>query len=127
MKIEARNYFLRILTNSHWRAFLHTLTPAVLAMCYSTAEYANSAWQRSKHDEHIDTALNESCRLTTDPLKPFNIEKVCVIAGIASSSVRREVAAKAHYKVEFGYRHMLYNKTEPARRLKSTQSFMATC
>lgn len=49
-------------------------------------------WGRSTHVKKIDTALNEACRIVTGCLKDTPIEKVYLLAGIASPSIRRLIS-----------------------------------
>ena len=126
MKVEARNNLLRKLSGYEWGACPHTLRTTALALCYSAAEYASPVWFNSKHAAYVDKARNETCRLVTGCLKPTNVDKVRVLAGIAPPSVRREIVARAERtKAETDSRHALFSYVPPQRRLKSRSSFMA--
>ena len=68
-KVNTRNNLLRKLTNSRWGAHPATGRTTALALCISTAEFACSSWDRSRHTGHVDVALNDTCRITTGCLK----------------------------------------------------------
>ena len=50
---------------------------------FSTAEYACSSWGRSRHTRHVDTALNDTCRIITVCLNATPIPCLYSLAGIA--------------------------------------------
>ena len=75
-KTSARNNILMKLSNTKWGAKPATIKTTVLALCYSTAEYACPVWERSKHVSKLDTALNEACRSITGCLRPTSVENV---------------------------------------------------
>ena len=127
MKISARNNILRKLVGSSWGANPHTLKVSATALCYSAAEYACPVWHRSAHVRHVDTALNESCRIITGCLKPAPVSKVRVLAGIAPPHIRRSVAARSERSTQAtDNRHPMYGYQPTASRLKSRKSFIAT-
>ena len=55
----------------------------VLALCYSTAEYASPVWERSTRVSKLDPALNKAGRSITGCLRPTSVENVYILAGIA--------------------------------------------
>ncbi|KAF0752130.1 Uncharacterized protein FWK35_00016109 [Aphis craccivora] len=65
-----------------WGAPLNIIRTTGLALCFSTGEYASPVWNQSKHAKHIDTALNETCRLITLCLKATSLKYVYPLAGI---------------------------------------------
>ncbi|CAI6369208.1 unnamed protein product [Macrosiphum euphorbiae] len=46
----------------------------------------------SKHTKHVDTALNETCRVITGCLKPTPLKYIYPLSGIAPPRIRRYVA-----------------------------------
>jgi hypothetical protein len=48
-KVQARNILIRKLSNSNFGANAETKRSAVLALCFSSAEYACSVWGPSAH------------------------------------------------------------------------------
>jgi len=60
-------------------------------------------------------------------LKPTPVQKVQVLCGIASPSIRREVAAKVEKtKQESDNQHPLYGNNHIGSRLKSRKNFLKT-
>ena len=59
----------------------------VLALTYSTAEYAYPVWKRSEHAHNVNPVLNNACRSTTRCLQPSNIYNLCLLAGIAPPAI----------------------------------------
>lgn len=57
---------------------------AALSLCYWCAEYVAPVWHKSKHAKAVGTTLNETCRLIHCCLKLSPIDKVRVLAGIAT-------------------------------------------
>ena len=94
-KVNTRNNLLRKLTNSRWGAHPATVRTTALALCFSTAAYACSSWGRSRHNGHVNIALNDTCRIITGCLKATPIPCVCALAGIAPPHIRRKVAGSA--------------------------------
>ena len=81
-KTSARNNILRKLSNRKWGAKPATIKTTVIALCYSTAEYACPVWERLKHESKLDPALNEACRFITRGLRPTSVENVYLLVGI---------------------------------------------
>ena len=122
-----RNNILRKLIPSHRGASPHTLRILILALCYSTAEYACPVWPRSAHAHRLDPALNDSCRIITGCLKSTNTNCLYLLAGIAPPDIRREVASrKERQKARPDPSHMLYGSEAANQRLKSRKSFLHT-
>ena len=71
-KVGTRNNIIRKLRTTKWGATPTTLRSSALALCYSAAEYACPAWERSTHAKKLDATLNETCRMITGCLKPTN-------------------------------------------------------
>ncbi|XP_072169950.1 uncharacterized protein [Diadema setosum] len=88
-KVSSRNNLLRRLAGSSWGANTSTLRTRALALVYSAAEYAASAWCRSVHTHKLDTTLNETLRIITGCLRPTPSELLPVLAGIAPAALRR--------------------------------------
>ena len=126
-KVSTRNNILRKLANTKWGASPNTIRSTALALSFSAAEYACPAWGRSTHARKLDPVLNASCRSITGCLKPTNVDKVYLLAGIAPPDIRRAVASREeHRKQATDERHPLYNHTPPERRLKSRKSFLTS-
>ena len=66
-KTAARNNVLRKLVNSKWGTHPSTIKTTALALCYSTAEYACTVWERSAHAHKVGPVLNDACRATRMP------------------------------------------------------------
>ena len=65
-KVCARNNIISKLTGTTWSASPETLRSTALALCYSSAEYACPAWERSTHAKKMDPALNATCLSSLD-------------------------------------------------------------
>jgi hypothetical protein len=92
MKVEARNNLIRKLAGSKWGATPNTIRTTGLALCFSAGEYACPVWNQSKHTKHVDTALNEICRIITGYLKPTPLKYIYPLAGIVPPGIRRHAA-----------------------------------
>lgn len=125
-KISTRNNLIRKLTGSQWGAKPHVLRTSALALCFSTAEYAAPVWGRSAHSKEVDTAINETVRITTGCLRPTPLDKVYPLIGIAPPSIRREVCTNLERsKQEDDSRHPMFNyQHHHPSRLKSRKSFL---
>ena len=98
-----------------------------LALCYSAAEYACPAWERSTHAKKLDATLNASCRCITGCLRPTNTNSLCLLSGIAPAAIRREVASKTErFRQTTNEKHPLFGQTPAPTRLKSRKSFLTT-
>ena len=87
MKVNARNNIIRKLANSKWGCKASTLRPSCLALCYSAAEYACPAWERSTHARKLIPALHDSCRIISGCLKPTHLDSGHLLAGITSGGL----------------------------------------
>ncbi|KAJ8333798.1 hypothetical protein SKAU_G00411170 [Synaphobranchus kaupii] len=126
-KVSTCNNILRKLTNTRWGACPKTLRSTALALCFSTAEYACSAWERSTHAKKLDPVLNESCRCITGCLKSTNISNLHILAGIAPPDIRRAVASMTEQRRQAtDERHALHGHVPAPSRLKSQRSFMTS-
>ena len=92
-KIQSRNALLSKLANSKWEANPYTLRTTALTLCFSTAEYACPAWERSAHSGKVDSALNDTCRRITGCLKQTPLNKVYSLARIAPPAFAVEYPA----------------------------------
>ena len=72
-KVCARNIIISKLTGTRWGASPATLRSTALVLCYSSAEYACPAWERSTHAKKMDPALNTTCRLITECLRQLQL------------------------------------------------------
>jgi hypothetical protein len=88
-KVSAHNNIMRKLTCSKWGANPDTLRITALALCMSTAEYACLTWARSSHARHVDTALNDTCRIITGSIKSAPTHCLYALAGICPPDIRR--------------------------------------
>ena len=80
MKVATRNNLLNKFANSRWGTNARTIRTTVLALCYSTAEYAAPVWERSAHAHLLNPELNQACRAITGCLKPTNsLERVALV------------------------------------------------
>ena len=94
MKVNARNNIICKLANSKWGCKASTLRPSCLALCYSAAEYACPVWAMSTHARKLNPTLHECCRILPGCLKPTNLDRVHILAGIAPPHMRRTVACR---------------------------------
>lgn len=53
-KLKMRNNLLQKLAGAHWGVNGNVLRTAALSLVYSAAEYASTAWYRSRHTDKID-------------------------------------------------------------------------
>ena len=124
-KVCSRNNILSKLTGTTWGANPQTLKSTALALCYSAAEYACPAWERSTHAKKINTALNTCCRQITGCLRPTPADNLYILAGIAPPDIRRRVARMKERKRQVeDVRHPLFNHALAAHRLASRESFL---
>ena len=124
-KVCTRNNILSKLTNIKWGARPETLRTTAVALCFSAAEYACPAWERSPHAKKIDPALNASCRAITGCLRPTNTNSLYLLAGIAPPDIRRAVASRAErLRQTTDNRHPLHGHVPTPTRLKSRKSFL---
>ena len=94
MKVNARNNIIRQLANSKWGCKASTLRPSCVALCYSAAEYACPVWARSTHACKLNPALHDCCPIISGCLKPTNLDRVHLLAGIAPLHIRRTVVCR---------------------------------
>ena len=94
MKVATRNNLLKKLANSRWGTNARTIRTTALALCYSTAEYAAPVWERSAYAHLLNPELNQTCPAITGCLRPTNVEKLYLLAGIAPPEIRRSVCAR---------------------------------
>ena len=94
MKVATRNNLLKKLANPRWGTNARTIRTTALALCYSTAEYAAPVWERSAYAHLLNPELNQACRAITGCLKPTNVDKLYLLAGIAPPEIRRSVCAR---------------------------------
>ena len=92
-KTAGKNNLLRLLTRSSLGANPRTLRTSVLCLAISAAENASLVWYRSSHAQQYDITVKETMRRTTGYLQITNIQLLYILAGIASSIIRREAAA----------------------------------
>ena len=124
-KVGTRTNIIRKPRNSKWGATPNTLRSSVLALCYSAAQYACSAWMRSTHAKKLNATLNETCRMITGCLKPTNTNCLPVLAGIAPSDIRRAVATRTERtRQTTDERHPLNGHLGVVPRLKPVGSFI---
>ena len=124
-KVCARNNIISKLTGTKWGASPATLRSSALALCYSTAEYACPAWERSTHAKKIDPALNATCRLITGCLRPTPTDSLYILSGIAPPEIRRTAASsRERHRQLTDERHPLFGHVPAMSRLKSRKSFL---
>jgi len=82
---------VKLYLNCKWGATPNTICTTGLALCFSTGKYASSVWNQSKHTKHVDTALNETCRVIIRCFKPTPLKYIYPLAGIAPPRIRRYV------------------------------------
>ena len=82
-KVCARNNIISKLTGTSWGATPSTLRSTALSICYSTAEYACSVWERSARATKINPVINATCRLVTGCLRPTQTHNLYILSGIA--------------------------------------------
>jgi hypothetical protein len=117
---------MRKLTCSKWGANPDTLRTTALALCMSTAEYACSTWARSSHARHVDTALNDTCRIITGSIKSAPTHCLYALAGICPPDIRRTAISNRDRAIQqTDNRHPLYGHIPPRNRLPSRKSFLA--
>ena len=89
-KTSKRINLIRKLCSLDWGAIFTTLRTSVLALVYSTAEYAAAAWSHSVHTKSVDVALNEAMRIISGTMKPTPTVMLPVLSGIHPPKVRRD-------------------------------------
>jgi len=125
MKIETRNNLIRKLAGSKWGATPNTIRTTGLALCFSAGEYASPVWNQSKHTKHVNTALNETCRIITGCLKPTPLKYIYPLAGIVPPGIRRHAATCIERtKQIMDQRYHMYGSLGPQRRNKSLRRFI---
>jgi len=97
-KVSSRLNLVKKLAGTKWGTDPKTLRTAVLALCYSTAEYCTPVWSRSSHASKIDPVLNEACRVITGALRPAPVNVVHRLSGIPPPAPRRETTTKVKKK-----------------------------
>ena len=127
MKVAIRNNLLNKLANSRWGTNERTIRTTVLALCYSTAEYAAPVWERSAYAYLLNLELNQACRAITGCLKPTNVENLNLLTGISPPEIRRSVCARVERtkQVERAT-HSLFGHTPARSRIKSRRSFLTS-
>ena len=124
-KVCARNNIISKLTGTRWSAISATLRSTSLALCYSSAEYACPAWERSTHAKKMDPALNANCRLITGCLRPTTTGSLYILSGIAPPEIRRNTASsRERHQQLTDERHPLFGHAPAKSRLKSRKSFL---
>ena len=124
-KVCARNNIICKLTGTRWGASPSTLRSTALALCYSTAEYACPAWERSAHAKKIDPIINATCRLITGCLRPTSTDCLYILSGIAPPDIRRSAASsRERLRQSTDECHPLFGHEPAKRRLKSRKSFL---
>ena len=97
-----------------------TLRSTALTLCYSTAEYACSVWERSAHPKKSDPAINATCLVVTGCMKPTPTDSLYILSGIAPSDIRRSAASsRERQRQTTDERHPLFGQVSANRRLKS--------
>ena len=125
MKVETRNNLLKKLANSRWGTNARTIRTT--ALCYSTAEYAAPAWERSAYAHLLNPELNQACRAITGCLRPTNVENLYLLAGIAPPEIRRSVCARVERTKQVEREtHSLFGHTPARSSLKSRRSFLTS-
>ena len=122
MKVNERNNIIRKLANSKWGCNASTLRPSCLALCYSAAEYACPVWAMSTHAHKLNPALHDCCRISSDCLKPTNLESDWSVSPLLTSGG----LCLPHGTRTTNDRHQLFRHQPAASRLKSRKSFMCT-
>ena len=89
-KTSKRVNLIRKLCGLDWGASFKTLRTSVLALVYSTAEYAAAAWSHSVHIKSVDVVLNEAMRIISGTMKPTPREMLPVLSGVHPPKVRRD-------------------------------------
>ena len=104
-----------------------TVRISALALCFSAAEYAYPVWTRSAHARHVDSVLNNSCRIITGCLEPAKTNCLYILRGITSPDICWELASgMERHKAEHNSNYMLYG-TKPAKeRLNSRNCFVSS-
>ena len=99
-KVCARNNIISKLADTRCGASPATLQSTTMALCYSSAEYAcpawersTHAWERSTHARKMDPPLNAICRLITGCLRPTPTDSLYILSGIAPPEIRRNAAS----------------------------------
>ena len=77
---SARNNIMKKLSNTKLMVKPATIKTTVLALCYSTAEYACPVREKSTHVSKLYPALNEAGRSITGCLRPTSVENVYLLS-----------------------------------------------
>ena len=96
-KVCARNNIISKLTGTKWGASPATLRSSGLALCYSSAEYAYPAWERSTNAKKMDPALNATCCLITGCLQPTPTDSLYILSGIAPPEIQQNAASSREH------------------------------
>ena len=127
MKVAIGNNLLTKLTTPKWGANPNTIRMTVLALSYSTAEYAAPVWEISPHAKNLDPGLNQACRSVTGYLKPTNVEDLYLLSGIAPPAIRRDVCTRVQgQKQSTRETHSLFCQIPATKRLKSRHCFLSS-
>ena len=89
-KVNKRVHLLKRLAGTTWGACSTLLRQAVLALCYSPAEYCAPAFARCAYTSTLDTGLNKALRVVTGSLKSTPTQWLPVMAAIQPPHIRRE-------------------------------------
>ena len=84
------------LAGTGWGANFTTLRTLTLAVAFSTAEYASSAWSHSSHVHKVDTVLNGAMRLVRGALTATPVSNRPVLSGIPPAQLRRDTLTMKH-------------------------------
>ena len=127
MKVATQNNLLKKLSTSKWGTKASTTRITALALCYSVADYACTAWERSAHVHHLDPELNQACRYMTGCLKASSIEDICLLAGFSPPAIRRKLCANVEKKKNgIQGSHSLFGQKSVENRLQSRNCFLSS-
>lgn len=122
-KIKTRNGLLQKLIGSKWRAQPHILSISTISFCFSVGEHACELWGRSTHVKKVDTSLNDACRIVTGSPKNTPVDHVFLLAGIASTPIRRLTSTKLERQKQVNnLRYLVYGQMATISRLKSRKN-----
>ena len=123
MKVATRNNLLTKFATFKWGANPSTIRTTVLALSYSTAEYASPVWARSPHAKNLDPELNQA----SGCLKLTNVENLYLLSGIDPPDIRRDICDRVErQKQSTRETHSLFGQIPVTKRLKSRHCFLSS-
>ena len=90
--VTLRVSLIRRIVGTTWGASAETLRISTQALVFSGAEYCAPVWSRNPHVKKVDVAMQSSLRTISGCIKPTPVFHLSVLAGIATTGIRRKAA-----------------------------------